>query len=535
MDKIHEQREFAKTEIKKCLNEYGRCAFIRPTGWGKTWTTASFVDQYKHVLYIYPSQAIKNTFLYAYWTLKLQEVKATIPHAKFLTYHKLRKLSKSELKKKYSKIDLIIVDECDILGAPETMRAMFDLLEVADHAHVLGATATPERQDMIDEIAIFFDDHVISDYSLHNAIQDNIIKKPYYCTGCFDDTAQDVLAKLKRKSAIEVDKASHKDDKKLLGAYFQAKQLECANFLKMENTIPEELDKAGVDSDYQKYIVFFSSLELLDKQSKQVKKWFNVAFPSHKVTELTITSATKLTRSNVQLLDSLVPRTKTIDLIYTCNMLNMGYHVSNITGIIMMRGTGSSHIFIQQLGRVLSTGSVQPGIVFDVVDNLHRPAIYQMCWDNAAPGATTSDGEVVTAEEIDEYRELVQKTSLKDENNRPVPLSYADRNKLIKLKKKINKIENISGSRSRLFTPEDFIISTRDATIRELIAKTVAEPVSMRCRQAWSRWKAKGGDDSIMTREFILSQTAPGQVPLPPFCKLKHVSVEAVLDEMGVV
>lgn len=67
------------------------------------------------------------------------------------------------------------------------------------------------------------------------------------------------------------------------------------------------------------------------------------------------------------------------------------------------------------------------------------------------------------------------------------------------------------------------------------IAKTVAEVVSMRCRQAWARWVEKGGDASVMTREYILGQEAPQAVPLPPFCRLKNVSVNAVLDEMGVI
>ena len=270
---VTEQRKLAKIEIKNTLNEFGKCAFIRPTGWGKTWTTASFVDDYEKVLYIYPTKAIMNTFIFAYWALKLQEHQPTIPGVIFMTYHGLRRLKPEEFKQ-FVDFDLIIVDECDILGAPETMRALFDLLSYADHAHLLGATATPERQDMIDEIAIFFDDHIISDYTLHDAIQDNIIKKPYYSTCCSDDTADEILARLKRVTAIEVDKMSHKNHKQEINAYFQARQLECSNFLKMENVIPEELEAAGIDSDYQKYIVFFSSHKSLKKQSKQVKSWF---------------------------------------------------------------------------------------------------------------------------------------------------------------------------------------------------------------------------------------------------------------------
>ena len=77
------------------------------------------------------------------------------------------------------------------------------------------------------------------------------------------------------------------------------------------------------------------------------------------------------------------------------------------------------------------------------------------------------------------------------------------------------------------------IATGHEATYRELIAKTVAEPVSMRCRQAWKRWLEKGGSDNPFTREHILEQKAPKSVPLSPFCELKNVSINAVLKEMG--
>lgn len=531
---LKSQREKAKSDILNMLSQYGKCAFIRPTGWGKTWTTASIVDEYKKVLYIYPSTAIRNTFLYAYWALHFQPVKKSISNVTLLTYSKLRRLREEDFKI-LKDVDLIIADECDILGAPETMRATFDLLSYTKGAHLLGATATPERQDMIDEISIFFEDHLIADYSLHDAVVDGIIKKPYYCTGCFDETADEIIKKFEAQTTIQVDLMAHKADKQLLGAFFKSKQLECSNFLKMEKVIPMELEAAGLDTDYQKYIVFFSTFSNLEKQSSQVKSWFTKAFPDHTIQEIVITSKSSKTRANVAMLDKLTPKSKTIQLIYTCNMMNMGYHVDTLTGIMMLRGTGSSHIFIQQLGRVLSTGSVKPGIVFDVVDNLHRPAIYKMYRDDVMVGAKTTDGDVITADEIQEYVALVQKTRSLDEDNKPLQLSYKERNRLIKLKKKFGKIEHPGVGRKPLFTPEDFVISFREATVREIMAKAVAEPISMRCRQAWSRWKSKGGDDSIMTREYILSQKAPDHTPLPPFCHLKHVSVEAVLDEMGVV
>ena len=531
---IESQRVSAKDEVKYNLDTYGKCAFIRPTGWGKTWTVASLVDDYEKVLYLYPGDAIRDTFLFAYYSLHLQPVKKSIKNVTLLTYAGLRRKKPAQLKK-YADYDLIIADECDILGAPETMRAMSDLLNVAKNAHVLGATATPERQDMVDEIAIFFEDRLISDYTLHDAIQDNVIKKPYYVVGCYDDTAEEVINSFKRRTAMEVDKMNTKDQKQLLGATLEAKRLELAQILNMENTIPEELAKAGISTDYQKYIVFFSSFVLIAKQAPQVKSWFEKAFPNHSIHTLEITSEDLQKTRNVDKLGDLKYESNRIDLLFTCNMLNAGYHVSDLTGIIMMRGTTSNRIFTQQLGRVLSSGALKPGIVFDIADNLHRPAAYEMCW-NVSSGDESDDG-VITDEEIKEYKELVNKSAEKDENGRPVILPMKERKRLIYLKKKIQSADakKRGNTPKRQLLQDDLIISSRIGTVREIMGKTVAEAVSMRCRQAWSRWLEKGGDASVMTKEFILSQTAPNQTPLPPFCRLKHVSVEAVLDEMGVV
>ena len=533
---IDNQRKSARLEVKKMLDTYGKCAFIRPTGWGKTWTVASFVDDYKKVLYIYPGDAIRDTFLFAYYTLHFQEVKKSIPNVTLLTYHGLRALKPNQLKK-FSDVDLIIADECDILGAPETMRAMTDLLQYTKKAHLLGATATPERQDMVDEIAIFFDDRLISDYTLHDAITEKVLKKPYYVSGCYDETAEEIIRKFKHRTTLEIDKNNSTEERRLLGATLEAKKLELSNILKMENAIPQELENAGLSINYQKYIVFFSSFTSLHRNTNQVKNWFKKAFPKHTINILEITSEDKDKTKNVEKLNELKYKDKTIDLIFTCNMLNAGYHVNDLTGIIMMRGTTSNRVFTQQLGRVLSSGNINPGIVFDVVDNLHRPANYSMCWD-IEDGDETGDGFIVTAAEIEEYKNLVQKTREKDETGRPVLLTKKERNRMIFLKKKINKAEQHKKTPKttgvRIVEPEDLILSSRTATVREIMAKAVAESVSMRCRQAWSRWLEKGGDASIMTKEYILSQKPPTRVPLPPFCRLKHVSVEAVLDEMGV-
>ena len=88
--------------------------------------------------------------------------------------------------------------------------------------------------------------------------------------------------------------------------------------------------------------------------------------------------------------------------------------------------------------------------------------------------------------------------------------------------------------------PKDLIATGHEATYRELIAKTVAEPISMRCRQAWQAYVDAGGDTDMTKEEYMKAASVfnannnVDKTPLPPYCWMKSVSVQAVLDEMGI-
>lgn len=90
---------------------------------------------------------------------------------------------------------------------------------------------------------------------------------------------------------------------------------------------------------------------------------------------------------------AIIPRDMIIDLIFSINMLNVGYHVDNITGLIFKRWTGSNQIFYQQLGRCLSSVSDIIPVVFDFVKSIDsrgitaplftKDAIYKEVTENA--------------------------------------------------------------------------------------------------------------------------------------------------------
>lgn len=526
MNKIQMLRKQTYQEAVELLNTYGKCAIIRPTGFGKTGILTKFIKsgRYKKILYLYPAEVIKDTVLNFYYSGKTR--KDTIPNVVFMTYMALTNLSETTIES-LKGIDLIICDECHRLGATETMEGMQELIAASPSVHLLGATATPERMDMIDEIAMFFDDRVTSRYSLHDAFQDKVLQKPYYCFCAFGESDPENLAKIEKEAMLQVDNT---EDRKYMTDLLKSRMIEIAKLSQMDNVIKSTLEETAIDTDYQKYIVFFSDFSHMRKAKRNVKKWFKAAFPQHKINEVIISSEKEEYRKNVSTLGDMTYRPATIDLIYTCEMLNMGYHVSDLTGILMYRGTTSSIIYMQQLGRALSTGDAEPKIVFDIVDNIHRKSLYTMLSEDMR------SNQNVTEAELQEYKELVQRTHDKDENGYPIPLTAKESARLIELSKLIKKITDIESGKvgNNTLYPTDLVVTKYAATYKELIAKTVAEPISMRCRQAWTRWVEKGGDASILTREYILNQQAPTAVPLPPFCKLKNVSVNAVLAEMGI-
>ena len=111
----------------------------------------------------------------------------------------------------------------------------------------------------------------------------------------------------------------------------------------MDYVFKSTLIETNIDTNYQKYIVFFRDFGRLHKTKNKVKSWLHSAFPSHEIRELTIISENEELRTNTEKLDGFTYKNNCIDLIYSCDMLNMGYHVENLTGIIMYQRYSLKH------------------------------------------------------------------------------------------------------------------------------------------------------------------------------------------------
>lgn len=545
---IEKRRLDTLKEAKHLLNSKGKCAIIRPTGFGKTGILTELLKGYHNVLYLYPAEVVKDAVLrFYYGNEESIPENRCIPHVQFMTYAKLVLLSRQEMED-IGSIDLIITDECHKIGATETQRALDMLLEVFPTAHLLGATATPDRMDLVDEIGRYFEDNVVSAYTLHDAFRDGLLKRPYYIF-CNYGKKEENESFIRQSTQDEI-RSLNPSDRLRIAEDLNQRIIEISNLFNMEYVIRENCDKYAKSTDYMRFIVFFPDFESIHDKGNTVMNWFQVAYPEHIVESTAVTSETNDTRKNIEVLLSMDEVYGKIDLIFCCDMLNLGYHVDGLTGIMMYRGTKSGIVYAQQLGRILSSGSNYPGIVFDVVDNIHQSSIYNVLGhlSKYTANAKTRQRELEdkkTEYEQSQQEELREVTDGVLDNSTDVPeekeaacWTKYDEQELSALHKRFSSAGFTIHSFSTL-EPEDLIVVGRKATYRELIAKTVAEARSMRCRQAWSRWIEEGGQATdengrVLTRREVLSQTPPENVPLPPFCFLKQVSVQAVLDEMKI-
>jgi len=463
MDKVQKQREMTEQDILRKLKKYGSCASIRPCHFGKTYGAVKLAtENYNHILYLYPSDTIRDMVIEQivdYFHLSEEDFKKAIKKKRilkfdFMSYMKLIKLSEEEMVE--MDYDLIIFDEAHKLGARCTSEAVKMLRNSLPEAHFLGMTATPERTDAIDIIERFFDNTLVYPYTLHDAINDGVILKPYYVYSTYnqvDQIKEEILEEWRKKSWKTTSKDIQVLDKQVV---------EIANLYNLPNIIKGVCEEAKI-GDYVKFICFFNNFAHLKEKKSDVISWFSQAFPNYSMNTITITSETTETQNNEKKLRELVYKSKHVDLIFSINMLNFGYHVESLSGILMYRCTNSNIIYNQQLGRSLF--NKKHGIVIDVVNNIGRKALY----DNYVRNEEISYKKRVKTEQIinGTYEDTY---TIKDNEGNEIEISkdyYYDKDTGTIMKKWTRHCNSLS--------EQDYLLTGVEASRKQLEQKVIAE------------------------------------------------------------
>lgn len=371
-------------EIRENLRLYRKCIVLRPTGFGKTYIAVNEAIHYNHVVFLYPRKIIKQTIETKYTDI------ISLCKISFLSYQKLTTnideiVNIYELEGIHDGVDtLFIFDEAHMIGAEKTSKAISQLQELFPNSNYLGLTATPERADWYDYKSLFFDNRTISPYTLTDCIKDGLFNKPYYIYTLF--STRNCLVKLKEKTLG----MTNSEMRETISNKLRDIEVKTSAFLNMDEVLFNSISDAISDYSYLKFMVFFSKIETLHEKIEVIKTAFSNAFPNHQIRTLIVTSELEY-RNNIDDINCLTNQPNTIDLIASVDMLSLGYHVDDLTGVIMLRATESDIIYKQQIGRCLSIATDNTAIIFDFVGNMFRKQYHTGFGSNAVINRNDAD------------------------------------------------------------------------------------------------------------------------------------------------
>ena len=345
---IKKHNKDAYEKIKEGFTRSNRVATICATGTGKSYQALQLIEDNrdKHILYITSLKTIKEQFK----TLCKQELSYTI---KAITYD-----SSSDEKVLTQKWDYIIVDEFHRGGAEIWGEKLAQLIECNPNAKILGLSATPIRylddmRNMADEL---FEGNVVYELTLAKAIAEGILPIPEYisCLYSFDGVNQKIASyeeKIKKEKYI-------KDREKIQRLIKKAKKLVA------ESPDVKTVLKNNIHDKQGHYIVFCSNINQLESLVLTAGELFSDV---NTVTTYSIYSDKK---DNKQTLDKFLgDNSKNIKLLFAVNMITEGVHADNISGVVFLRPTASPNVYLQQMGRALSSGKTNKPQIIDMVNN----------------------------------------------------------------------------------------------------------------------------------------------------------------------
>lgn len=372
------------------MEDKGKAAVIHPTGTGKSFIGFQLALEHpdKRVCWLSPSEYIYQTQLESLKRV-LREQEAVPHNITFLTYSRLMLFTGRENERKAGEAgtagtdraagagetagdgadgiggrdgieelqpDYIILDEFHRCGAVEWGKGVRGLLDRYPQARLLGLSATNVRyldgqRDMAQEL---FDGNIASEMTLGSAIAEGILTAPEYVISLYS-YEKELLKWERRRASIHNKITAEKCDnllERLRRALEQAEGLE---------QIFEKYMRSG-----GRYLVFCMDKAHMEEMKENAGKWFaGVDSAPHIYTAYYSDSLTGKAFRAFQEDDS-----GHLKLLYCIDMLNEGVHVADVDGVILLRPTISPILYLQQIGRCLSSGSDKRPVIFDLVNNV---------------------------------------------------------------------------------------------------------------------------------------------------------------------
>ena len=432
-------------EVRDKLETRARVLVVRPTGFGKSHMLAELTStknedgtlKYKKCLFVYPTDIIMQSMIVDYGSDKLynKNIKtANLPEKRvpgdehglmndntdFRTYKYFtnrvcdiedssKDYSAKDLKDFISQYDLIMFDECHSVGAEGFQKTwQYVGRAVTANTKIVGVTATPNRKDGIDILEIFGKKNKVSDYTLDNAIKDGILAKFDYVYTTLDsdklresafeyaDSTRKKITKLKFNELTYIEKSELLQDETKMDLAYALKSM-----VKLPIADGEKEVHVG-KSNYAKFVIFANNRNQIHKSLKSVVNAFESVYSTMNVrkhiilTKVSDDEPYKVNGEELEVKGSeavpfILPTDNTIDLIFSVDMLTMGYHVDNITGVILLNNTTSAVKYNQQIGRCFSIRNNNKPIIFDIRNTVTESPLLADKVENAGDKVDLTD------------------------------------------------------------------------------------------------------------------------------------------------
>lgn len=346
--------------IVEAFKQGNKVSFIHMTGGGKTYVSSAVARSYERVLILTPRDSIKGEWSKCpylpegvrqeNYQMLLSDYKNSREDGIFSGYY-----------------DLIIYDEFHYIGAENWGQAVARLMETYPNADHLGVSATPIRyldscRDMSKE---FFEGRIIYGMNLLDAIEEGYVKAPAYIIGDYNIEGE-TYSITSRNSGYDTVPSKYRDIIRKIERYYSSEE----SNKRVSELFYNYITMFCKEGKPLKFIFFVNSIEYAERMIHTVKSWFTTAFPNKLVTVESMHSGKTLEENN-KLLDSFSSQddTNSISVILSVDMLREGVHVSNLTGIVMLRSTSSPIVYLQQIGRCIYLGNQDKTLIFDLVGN----------------------------------------------------------------------------------------------------------------------------------------------------------------------
>ena len=345
----HNQKAYEAVKAHYAEGNRKACV-VHATGTGKSYIIGALAEDYERVLVVAPNDYV------------LDQVRRNAgDEITYVTYAK--QMADARTGRTPSGLyDLIVLDEYHRAGAELWGEGVQAIITANPDALLFGTTATDirsldDRRNMSQEL---FGGHVVSTITIGEAWARSILQAPVYvCT--LEDFSETYHAYEPR---IQSSKASREEQEKLAHTLSTARK-----DWESVGGVPAIIRK-HLSDDVKRIIVFCPDIHSTTRYRKMIREWFTKA--EIKIARMYTIESTKSPRTNLKEMSRFQEdKGDGVKIMISVNMLNEGIHVPRVDAVIMLRGTASGNIYLQQMGRCMHAGSTgRRPVVLDLANNI---------------------------------------------------------------------------------------------------------------------------------------------------------------------